>query len=44
MHKVDQAGLPAADDVVLVVCARDRLDRVPSNGLVVPVTASDIFG
>lgn len=44
MRKVDQSGLPSADDMVLVVCARERLDRMPSGSSVMPVTAADIFG
>ena len=42
--KLAQADLRVAPDVVLVACARDRLDRIPTDGSVVPVTAADIFG
>ena len=38
------SSLPAADEVVLVVCARDGLDRLPSDGSILAVTAADIFG
>ncbi len=43
-RKLARTDLHAADNVVLVACARERLDRLPPDGSVVPVTAADIFG
>jgi len=43
-RKVEESNLPAGDDTLLVVCAREQLDRVPDDALVVPVTGYDVFG